>query len=54
MAEHPRGAVLRRAIETCISPGDHTNAKLSELFTDNATTSLGSARNRPRAVARKS
>ena len=37
MAEHPRGAVLRRAIETCISPDDDTIAKLGELFTDNAT-----------------
>ena len=37
MAEHPRGAVLRRAIETSISPDDGTIAKLSELFTDNAT-----------------
>ena len=37
MAEHPRGAVLRRAIETCLSPDDDTIAKLGELFTDNAT-----------------
>ena len=37
MAEHPRGAVLRRAIETCISPDDDTIAKLGELFNDNAT-----------------
>ena len=37
MAEHPRGAVLRRAIETSISPDDGTIAKLGELFTDNAT-----------------
>ena len=37
MAEHPRGAVLRRAIETSISPDDDTIAKLGELFTDNAT-----------------
>ena len=37
MAEHPRGAVLRRAIESCISPDDDTIAKLGELFTDNAT-----------------
>ncbi len=37
MADHPRGAVLRRAIETCISPDDDAIAKLGELFTDNAT-----------------
>ena len=37
MAEHPRGAVLRRAIETCLSPDDDTTVKLGELFTDNAT-----------------
>ena len=37
MAEHPRGAVLRRAIETCILPDDDTVARLGELFTDNAT-----------------
>ena len=37
MAEHPRGAVLRRAVETCISPEDDTIAKLGELFTDDAT-----------------
>ncbi len=37
MAEHPRGAVLRRAIETCITPDDDTIATLGELFTDDAT-----------------
>ena len=39
MAEHPRRAVLRRAIETCLSPDDEAIAKLGELFTDNATAS---------------
>ena len=33
----PRGAVLRRAIETCISPDDDAIANLGELFTDDAT-----------------
>ena len=37
MAEHPRGAVLRRAIETCIAPDDGAIAKLDELFVDDAT-----------------
>ncbi len=37
MAENPRGAVLRRAIETCISPDDDAIANLGELFTDDAT-----------------
>ena len=37
MADHPRGAVLRRAIETCIAPDDDSIAKLGELFTDDAT-----------------
>jgi hypothetical protein len=37
MSEHPRGAVLRRAIETCISPDDDALAKLDELFADDAT-----------------
>ena len=37
MAEHPRGAVLRRAIETCIAPDDASIAKLGELFTDDVT-----------------
>ncbi len=37
MAEHPRGAVLRRAIETCISPDDGSLTSLSELFADNVT-----------------
>jgi hypothetical protein len=34
MTEHPRGAVLRRAITTCISPDDNTIASLDDLFTD--------------------
>ena len=35
MAEHARGAVLGRAIETCITPDDAAIAKLlDELFTD--------------------
>ncbi len=37
MAEHPRGAVLRRAITTCITPDDEALATLGELFADNAT-----------------
>jgi hypothetical protein len=37
MAEQPRSAVLRRAIETCISPNDDTIAALGDLFTDDAT-----------------
>jgi SnoaL-like polyketide cyclase len=32
-----RGAILRRAIETCIQPDDGAIAKLSELFNDEAT-----------------
>ncbi len=37
MADQPRGAVLRRAIETCIAPTDDTIAALGDLFADNAT-----------------
>ena len=37
MAEHPRGAVLRRAIETFISPDDDAIAKLGEMYTDDVT-----------------
>ena len=37
MAEHPRGAVLRRAIETCISPDDGAIASLGDLFADDVT-----------------
>jgi hypothetical protein len=37
MAEHPRGDVLRRAIETCVSPDDDDIANLGELFTNGAT-----------------
>jgi hypothetical protein len=37
MAEHPRGALLSRAIETCIAPDDDAIANLGELFTDDAT-----------------
>ena len=37
MAENARGAVLRRAVETCISPDDDTIAMLGELFTDDVT-----------------
>ncbi len=37
MPEHPRGAVLRRAITTCISPDDGALAALGELFADDAT-----------------
>ena len=32
-----RGAILRRAIETCIRPDDDAIAKLGELFNDDAT-----------------
>jgi len=32
-----RGAILRRAIETCIRPDDDAIAKLGELFHDNVT-----------------
>ena len=37
MAEHPRGVVLRRAIETFISPDDDAITKLGDLFTADAT-----------------
>jgi hypothetical protein len=32
-----RGAILRRAIETCIRPDDDSIAKLGELFCDDVT-----------------
>jgi len=32
-----RGAILRRAIETCIRPDDGAIARLGELFSDDAT-----------------
>jgi len=32
-----RGAILRRAIETCIQPDDDAIAKLGELFDDDVT-----------------
>jgi hypothetical protein len=37
MTELPRGATLRRVIETFISPDDDAIEKLSELFTDDVT-----------------
>ena len=37
MTEKSRGAVLRRAIETCIRPDDDAVAKLGELFLDDVT-----------------
>jgi hypothetical protein len=37
MAEHPRGAVLRRAIEVFITPDDDAIKRLGELFTDEVT-----------------
>ena len=37
MAEHPRAAVLRRAIEVFISPDDNAIKKLGELFADDVT-----------------
>jgi SnoaL-like polyketide cyclase len=37
MAEHPRNAVLRRAIETCISPDGDALANLAEIFANDAT-----------------
>jgi hypothetical protein len=37
MTEKSRGAVLRRAIETCIRPDDDAIAKLGELFHDEVT-----------------
>ena len=37
MTETNRGAVLRRAIQTCIHPDDDAIAKLGELFDDEVT-----------------
>jgi SnoaL-like polyketide cyclase len=37
MTETSRGAILRRAIETCIRPDEDAIAKLSELFSDDVT-----------------
>src|SRR5262245_53197765 len=37
MAENPRGAVLRRAIETCIKPEGSDVSELDTLFTDDAS-----------------
>ena len=37
MTEKSRGAILRRAIETCIHPDDGAVAKLGELFHDEVT-----------------
>ena len=37
MTETSRGAILRRAIETCIRPDDDAVAKLGELFHDEVT-----------------
>ncbi len=37
MAEHPRAAILRHAIEVFISPDDDAIKKLGELFTDDVT-----------------
>jgi len=37
MTRTSRGAILRRAIETCIRPDDDAIAKLGELFHDDAT-----------------
>ena len=37
MTETNRGAILRRAIETCIQPDDDAIAKLGELFDDDVT-----------------
>ena len=37
MTEKSRGAILRRAIETCIHPDDDAIAKLGELFHDEVT-----------------
>jgi hypothetical protein len=37
MAENTRGAVLRRAIETCIHPDDEAIAALGDLFTDDVS-----------------
>ena len=37
MAENTRGAVLRRAIQTCIHPDDDALATLGDLFTDDVS-----------------
>ena len=37
MAENPRGAALRRAIQTCIKPDDAAIAGIGSLFTDDVT-----------------
>jgi len=37
MTRTSRGAILRRAIETCIQPDDDAIAKLGELFSDDVT-----------------
>jgi hypothetical protein len=37
MTRTSRGAILRRAIETCIRPDDDAIAKLGELFRDDVT-----------------
>ena len=37
MAVADRGAALRRAIETCVSPDDKSVAALDDLFTEDAT-----------------
>jgi hypothetical protein len=37
MTRTSRGAILRRAIETCIRPDDDAIAKLGELFHDDVT-----------------
>ena len=37
MAEHPRAAVLRRAVEVFISPDDDAIKYLGELFTEDVT-----------------
>lgn len=37
MAENPRGAALRRAVQTCIKPDDAAIADLGSLFTDDVT-----------------
>jgi hypothetical protein len=37
MTEKSRGAILRRAIQTCIQPDDDAVAKLGELFHDEVT-----------------
>ncbi len=37
MADHPRGATLRRAIETFIDPNDDAIAELGELLAEDVT-----------------